>query len=301
MTAELDIRPDLLNPFGTAHGGVLASLVDHVLGAVMYPIIPRGAWAATTQLNLNLVAPAREGTIARTVGGRRHDEAHGCRPHRRHLRRSRGGHGPGQRHHHVAPLIRSVRQPRQWVPFGRARGSQFHMWNATPQPRRGGTHCLAQDYRPADDRGAEGAALPRRGDRPVEPRAQRRAGAAAGRRSHDARRHRRHDGVGQDRPGRGDARGSAPRRHPGADPRSQGRPPQPAAHLPRARRPVVRALGRRRRRGQGGRVMEGRARRLGHRTEPHPGPARRRRAHHLHAGLDVGRAAQRRRRTATAA
>jgi 1,4-dihydroxy-2-naphthoyl-CoA hydrolase len=63
MTAEIDIRADLLNPFGTAHGGVLASLVDHVLGAVMYPIIPRGAWAATTQMSLNLVAPAREGTM----------------------------------------------------------------------------------------------------------------------------------------------------------------------------------------------------------------------------------------------
>ncbi len=101
MTAELDIRPDLLNPFGTAHGGVLASLVDHVLGAVMYPIIPRGAWAATTQLNLNLVAPSR-GHDARTVGGRRHDQAHGCRPHRRHLRRADRRHGPGQRHHHPA-------------------------------------------------------------------------------------------------------------------------------------------------------------------------------------------------------
>ncbi len=86
MTAELDIRADLLNPFGTAHGGVLASLVDHVLGAVMYPIIPRGAWAATTQMSLNLVAPAREGTMPRPVGGRRHDQAHGRGPHRRHLR-----------------------------------------------------------------------------------------------------------------------------------------------------------------------------------------------------------------------
>ena len=42
MVAELDVRADLLNPFGTAHGGVLAALVDHVLGAVLYPVDP--AW-----------------------------------------------------------------------------------------------------------------------------------------------------------------------------------------------------------------------------------------------------------------
>lgn len=64
MTAELDLRPELLNPFGSAHGGVLAALVDHVLGAVLYPVIEHGAWAATTQLNLNFTAPAREGTIS---------------------------------------------------------------------------------------------------------------------------------------------------------------------------------------------------------------------------------------------
>jgi uncharacterized protein (TIGR00369 family) len=66
MTAELDVRADLLNPFGTAHGGVLAALVDHVLGAVLYPLIPRGAWAATTEFKLNLLAPARSGVLEAT-------------------------------------------------------------------------------------------------------------------------------------------------------------------------------------------------------------------------------------------
>jgi uncharacterized protein (TIGR00369 family) len=63
MTAELEVRPELLNPFGSVHGGVLAALADHVLGAVLYPVIPKGAWAATTQLNLNFTAPVREGTL----------------------------------------------------------------------------------------------------------------------------------------------------------------------------------------------------------------------------------------------
>lgn len=63
MTAELDIRPELLNPFGTVHGGVLAALTDHVLGAVLYPVIAKGSWAATTQLNLNFTAAIKDGTL----------------------------------------------------------------------------------------------------------------------------------------------------------------------------------------------------------------------------------------------
>jgi uncharacterized protein (TIGR00369 family) len=63
LVAELDVRPDLLNPFGTAHGGVLAGLVDHVLGTVLYPLIPRGAWAATTEFKLNLLAPVSDGVL----------------------------------------------------------------------------------------------------------------------------------------------------------------------------------------------------------------------------------------------
>jgi uncharacterized protein (TIGR00369 family) len=53
----------LLNPFGSAHGGVVAGLVDHVLGAVLYPVIERGQWAATTEFKLNLVSAIREGNV----------------------------------------------------------------------------------------------------------------------------------------------------------------------------------------------------------------------------------------------
>ena len=63
MTAELDVREELLNPFGTAHGGVLTDLVDHVLGAVLYPLMPRGSWAATTEFKVNLLAPVRDGVL----------------------------------------------------------------------------------------------------------------------------------------------------------------------------------------------------------------------------------------------
>lgn len=64
LTCELAVRDELLNPFGSLHGGVVAALVDHVLGAVLYPVIPRGAWAATTEFKLNLLAPVTGGVVA---------------------------------------------------------------------------------------------------------------------------------------------------------------------------------------------------------------------------------------------
>jgi 1,4-dihydroxy-2-naphthoyl-CoA hydrolase len=63
MTAELDVRADLLNPFGTLHGGVISALVDHVLGTVLYPVIERGRWAATTEFKVNLLAAVRAGSL----------------------------------------------------------------------------------------------------------------------------------------------------------------------------------------------------------------------------------------------
>lgn len=63
MVAELDVREELLTPFGTAHGGVVSALADHVLGSVMYPVMERGQWAATTEFKLNLVRPVRDGVV----------------------------------------------------------------------------------------------------------------------------------------------------------------------------------------------------------------------------------------------
>ena len=64
MRAELAVRDDLLTPFGNLHGGVLAGLCDHVLGTVCYPVIPPGAWAATTEFKLNYLAPVTGGTLS---------------------------------------------------------------------------------------------------------------------------------------------------------------------------------------------------------------------------------------------
>jgi len=63
LTATLDVRQDLLTPFGSLHGGVMAGLVDHVLGCVLYPLMQRGQWAATTEFKINYLAAVRKGTL----------------------------------------------------------------------------------------------------------------------------------------------------------------------------------------------------------------------------------------------
>lgn len=63
LVAELKVRDDFLTPFGNIHGGIMAGLVDHVLGCVLYPLMKRGQWAATTEFKINYLAPVRSGTV----------------------------------------------------------------------------------------------------------------------------------------------------------------------------------------------------------------------------------------------
>lgn len=63
LTCELPVTEELLNPFGAAHGGVVSALIDHVLGAVCFPVVPRGSWPATQEFKLNFTAPARPGPM----------------------------------------------------------------------------------------------------------------------------------------------------------------------------------------------------------------------------------------------
>src|SRR5436190_4716037 len=65
LVAVLPVRDELLTPFKTLHGGVMAGLVDHVLGCVLYPLMPRGQWAATTEFKLNYLAPVFAGAELR--------------------------------------------------------------------------------------------------------------------------------------------------------------------------------------------------------------------------------------------
>jgi uncharacterized protein (TIGR00369 family) len=64
--AELEVGEHLLNPFGAAHGAVLASIVDHMLGGSVLPVLPRGTWPATLEFKINYLAPTRPGTLRAT-------------------------------------------------------------------------------------------------------------------------------------------------------------------------------------------------------------------------------------------
>ena len=63
LVAGMAVRKELLTPFGTMHGGVMAGIVDHCLGCVLYPLMPRGHWAATTEFKLNYLAAVRSGAL----------------------------------------------------------------------------------------------------------------------------------------------------------------------------------------------------------------------------------------------
>ncbi len=63
LTAEMEVKPELLTHIGNLHGGVLSATCDHVLGCVCYPHMAPGQWAATTEFKLNLLAPVSKGVV----------------------------------------------------------------------------------------------------------------------------------------------------------------------------------------------------------------------------------------------
>jgi uncharacterized protein (TIGR00369 family) len=63
MQGQIEVRDELLTPFGNMHGGVLSAFCDHMLGCVCYPAMKQGQWAATTEFKINLTAPVSKGTV----------------------------------------------------------------------------------------------------------------------------------------------------------------------------------------------------------------------------------------------
>ena len=63
LLASMDVRDDLITVMGAIHGGVMAGFVDHVLGCVLYPLMKRGQWAATTEFKLNYLAAVKKGRL----------------------------------------------------------------------------------------------------------------------------------------------------------------------------------------------------------------------------------------------
>jgi 1,4-dihydroxy-2-naphthoyl-CoA hydrolase len=66
-TAEIEVRPELVHGFGALHGGVVAAVVDHVLGSAVFPVVPKGTWPATLEFKLNYLAAVREGVVRATA------------------------------------------------------------------------------------------------------------------------------------------------------------------------------------------------------------------------------------------
>lgn len=63
LWARATMTDDLLTPSGNVHGGALAAILDHVTGAVIYPLMPAGHWGATTELKLNYIVPVQAGVV----------------------------------------------------------------------------------------------------------------------------------------------------------------------------------------------------------------------------------------------
>src|SRR5258706_16141174 len=63
LVATMEVRPELITPMGAIHGGVMAGFVDHSLGCVLYPLMKRGQWAATTEFKLNYLRAVKSGTL----------------------------------------------------------------------------------------------------------------------------------------------------------------------------------------------------------------------------------------------
>mgnify|MGYP001820623984 CR=1 FL=1 len=67
LVARFEVRDALITMMGNMHGGCLSALVDHCLGVVMYPVMPEGYWAATTEFKINLLSPVSGGTCVCTA------------------------------------------------------------------------------------------------------------------------------------------------------------------------------------------------------------------------------------------
>lgn len=72
--AELDAVEHHLNPAGTVHGGVLATLVDTVMGAAVRSATGADDVPATSQLTIAYLRPGKQGRLAVTAQVRKQGE-----------------------------------------------------------------------------------------------------------------------------------------------------------------------------------------------------------------------------------
>ena len=67
LVVEFAVGDEHLTFIGNMHGGCLAALCDHCLGVVLYPVMPPGSWAATTEFKVNYLRPVSGGTCRATA------------------------------------------------------------------------------------------------------------------------------------------------------------------------------------------------------------------------------------------
>ncbi|MEZ4481811.1 MAG: PaaI family thioesterase [Dehalococcoidia bacterium] len=63
MRGRVVVRPELMNPHVTLHGGVMYSLADQSMGAAVYTRLEPGESCATIEIKMVYIAAVREGTL----------------------------------------------------------------------------------------------------------------------------------------------------------------------------------------------------------------------------------------------
>ncbi len=61
---EVELRPELLNSWGVAHGGVVMALADVALAVAALTLDPTARGATTAELNLSFIGPGRGRLVA---------------------------------------------------------------------------------------------------------------------------------------------------------------------------------------------------------------------------------------------
>lgn len=59
VNTRLELQPRFLQHSGVAHAGVLATLVDHTMGAAAHTLAPERHWILTAEIKVSLLRPAQ--------------------------------------------------------------------------------------------------------------------------------------------------------------------------------------------------------------------------------------------------
>ena len=60
---QLEVTPQLLNPHGVLHGGVVYSLADTGMGAALYSLLEPGISCATAEIKISYFRPVTNGML----------------------------------------------------------------------------------------------------------------------------------------------------------------------------------------------------------------------------------------------